>query len=114
MKTIKIIFSFNYAFIFQYVIFFILLLGGALGEILNVRKDTNLDFIIMFFFSILFVIFYIILVKKILGNWWFTLPIIILSILKIYPVFFISFLNVAIINILIGLFFLLTIKKKLI
>ena len=81
MKTIKIIFSFIYAFIFQYVIFFILLLGGALGEILNVRKDTNLDFIIMFFFSILFVIFYIILVKKILGNWWFTLPIIILSIL---------------------------------
>lgn len=112
MKTFKIIFSFIYVMIFEYLIFFVLLFGAALGEILEVKRDSVLDFTIMLFFSTLCTILYIMLVKKILESWWFILPIIILSISKIYIYIHITFFNIAIINTLVGLYFLLTSKKK--
>lgn len=112
MKSSKIIFSFGYMVIFQYLIFWILLLGAALGEFFSIEKDSLLDFIVMFLFSVVCVIFYMLLVKRILGNWLFVLPIVILFFLKLYNFFYIPFYGIVVMNIFIGIFFILTTKKK--
>lgn len=112
MKFSKIIFSFSYIVIFQYLIFWILLLGAALGEVFNIEKDSVLDFIVMLLFSVICVTFYILLIKKILGSWLFILPIVILFFLKLYNFFYIPFYGIALTNIFIGIFFILTTKKK--
>lgn len=113
MKTFKIIFSFIYVMIFEYLIFFVLLFGAALGEILEVKRDSVLDFTIMlFFFHIVYYSLYNVgekNIRKLVVHFAYYY---LINFKDIYIYIHITFFNIAIINTLVGLYFLLTSKKK--
>lgn len=84
-KIVQIVFAFVYLILFKYLYIFICLLG-------------------LFFIS-LFIISYCFITLKILQKKTYITPIIILSIMLFIPLHYVSFLEITILNILIGIIY---------